>query len=202
MEHNISASAASGYFVMIPEWVLYLPITASAVRVYCTIRRHADNKTGQCFPSRKLIAHKANMSTTTVDRSIKELVEHGAITVRKRKSKNGDWSSNLYTIHSMPTNNSQVAAILALPSNKSITTGLHKTKELTKPITNEKQEHADYDLQQYNLCQLGAKLFDEGATLEEVVTAAVDELGNTQQTVIDTYLALNGLLRSSTLEKR
>lgn len=193
MKENITAQAAQGYFVMVPEWVLYLPISASALRVYCVIRRHADSRTGQCFPSRKLIAHKSNTTTTTVDRSIKELVLHGAISVRKRKSKNGDWTSNLYTIHSLPTNSPQVATLLALPSNTSTTTGRHKTDALTKPITNEKQEHAEYDEQIYKLCQLGAELFDNGATLEDVELAAIDELGNTQTAVVTTYLALRSL---------
>jgi hypothetical protein len=200
MKNNITTQSAIGYFVMVPEWVLYLPITASALRVYCVIRRHADSRTGQCFPSRKLIAHKSNVTTTTVDRCIKELVLHGAITVNKRRSKNGDWTSNLYTIHSLPTNDPQVATLLALPSNTSTTTGRHKTEALTKPITNEKQEHADYDEHIHKLCQLGAELFDNGATLEDVEQAAIDELGNTQSAVVTTYLALRSLRSKNTME--
>lgn len=199
MTDNISSYAVSGYFVMVPEWVLYLPVSASAIRVYAVIRRHADVRTGQCFPSRRLIAHKAQMSVATVDRSIKELVTQGAMTVRKRKTPSGDWSSNLYFIHALPTNNPQVAAKLALPSVNADTTGGHIIAALTKPITNEKQEHAEYTSEQHNHCSLGSELFHSGATLKEVELVA-SETGAMRELVIGTYVALCSLHKANPQE--
>lgn len=200
MEDNISSYAVSGYFVMVPEWVLYLPVSASAIRVYAVIRRHADTKTGQCYPSRRLIAHKAQMSIATVDRSIKELVNNGAMSVRKRKSPSGDWSSNIYFIHALPTNNSQVAAKLALPSSNINTTGSNTFAALTKPITNEKQEHGDYNSEQHIHCSLGADLFHSGATLKEVETVTSETTGAMRELVIGTYVALCSLHKANPQE--
>lgn len=90
------------YFAIIPEWVLSLPVSSNAIRVYCCLRRYADNQTGECFPSRKTLAMRARLSVSTLDRAIKELVENGAVEITPRKNANGDWSSNLYTVRSVP----------------------------------------------------------------------------------------------------
>jgi DNA-binding transcriptional MocR family regulator len=90
------------YFAIIPEWVLNLPVSANAIRTYCCLRRYADNQTGECFPSRKTVAMRARLSVSTLDRAIKELVEYGAIEITPRKNAAGDWSSNLYTVRSVP----------------------------------------------------------------------------------------------------
>jgi len=66
-----TAIDAQMYFAVLPEWVLYLPISANAVRVYCCLRRFADNSTGECYPSRRLLAQKAQVSVVTLDRCIK-----------------------------------------------------------------------------------------------------------------------------------
>jgi len=90
------------YFAIVPEWVLSLPVSSNAIRVYCCLRRFADNHTGECFPSRKTVAMRARLSVSTLDRAMKELLEFGAIEVTPRKNANGDWSSNLYTVRSVP----------------------------------------------------------------------------------------------------
>ena len=131
------------YFAVIPEWILDLPITASAVRVYCCLRRYADNKTGQCFPSRRTLATRGRMSVATLDRALKELVVHGAIKQSKRKNAAGDWTSNLYTVLSLPVG---VVTILTLPATRITGTGTRKSAPITKANMNEKQELNDYDL--------------------------------------------------------
>ena len=78
MSNDINVGAvveAQMYFAVIPEWVLDLPISASSVRVYCCLRRYADNKTGQCWPSRRTLAMRARCSIATLDRAVKELAE-------------------------------------------------------------------------------------------------------------------------------
>jgi len=99
---DIVPVSADFYFAVIPEWVLALPVSSNAIRVYCCLRRFADNSTGECFPSRRLLAMRARVSVSTLDRSIKELAEAGAISLRHRKNDAGDYTSNLYTVHSFP----------------------------------------------------------------------------------------------------
>jgi len=97
-----SEISADFYFAIIPEWVLALPVSSNAIRTYCILRRFADNKTGECYPSRKLVAMRCRLSVSTLDRALTELVAHKAITVTPRKNKLGDWSSNLYVVHTFP----------------------------------------------------------------------------------------------------
>lgn len=178
------------YFAVLPEWVLYLPISANAVRVYCVLRRFADNQTGECFPSRRLLAMKARVSVQTLDRCVKELVEHHAITVRPRKNNAGDWSSNLYTVMSYPQNYSGVAKKLGVPLLTDDETGSPKTRARTRPITNQKQELRNYNLSQQQNASQGAVWFHLGKTLSEVQELAVDKYGEVRQETITTFLEL------------
>ena len=147
MSNDINAPTvieAQMYFAVIPEWVLDLPISASSVRVYCCLRRYADNKTGQCWPSRRTLAMRARCSIATLDRAVKELAEHGALRVVKRKSASGDWSSNLYTVMSVPNG---VVSKVALPASRIGTTGTPTVGRRTKANMNENQEQRVYPLQ-------------------------------------------------------
>lgn len=85
------------FFVIIPEWVLYAPISSNAIRLYGVLRRFADNQ-NTCYPTRKTIAERCQFSAATVDRAAEELKAIKALKVTQRKSKQGDWTSNLYEI--------------------------------------------------------------------------------------------------------
>ena len=108
---------ADFYFAIIPEWVLALEVSSNAIRAYCVLRRFADNKTGECYPSRKLLAMRCRLSVSTLDRAIAELVEHKAVAVSPRKNPQGDWSSNLYTVRTFPNGG------VSLPVMRPRTTG-------------------------------------------------------------------------------
>lgn len=136
---------AQVYFAVIPEWVLDLPISAQSVRVYCCLRRYADNKSGECWPSRRTLAMRSRTSITTLDRCLKELVDNGAIRMERRKNSNGDWTSNLYTVLSMPVG---VASELIPPRPILAVTGGSKVDALTTPNVNDRQELPDYDSKQ------------------------------------------------------
>lgn len=136
---------AQVYFAVIPEWVLDLPISAQSVRVYCCLRRYADNKSGECWPSRRTLAMRSRTSITTLDRCLKELVDNGAIRMERRKNSNGDWTSNLYTVLSMPEG---VASDLIPPRPILAVTGGSKVDALTTPNVNDRQELPDYDSKQ------------------------------------------------------
>jgi DNA-binding transcriptional regulator YhcF (GntR family) len=152
MEEISSSDAVVQQFVIVPLWVMELPITATALRVYCAIRSHADARTGKCFPSRRRIAILAHCSMPSVDRAVKQLVEQGALGVKKRKSANGDQTSNLYTVFAQrkrsaqhsAQRSAQVATNDEPPSADNEVTGSHTNDALTNFIMNHKQEQDEY----------------------------------------------------------
>lgn len=168
---------AQTYFAVIPEWVLDLPMSAQAVRVYCCLRRYADNKTGECYPSRRTLAMRSRMSVATLDRCIKELVQHGAITVQRRLNSHGDWSSNLYTVLSMPLG---VVTDLTPPRPMLAATGSSKVDAGTTPNVNDKQELRSYDLTAHTAApptadslRTAAAEFEELATTHTAIAPAL-----------------------------
>jgi DNA-binding transcriptional MocR family regulator len=89
-------------FVIVPLWVVDHPVTDKLdVTVYVAIKRHAD-QTGTAWPSRARIADLAKCSVESVDRSVKRLIDAGALEKEVRRNKSGEPTSNLYTIHEEP----------------------------------------------------------------------------------------------------
>ena len=89
-------------FAIVPLWVVDHPVTEKLdVSVYVAIKRHADQG-GTAYPSRARIAELAKCSVESVDRSVKRLIEAGALDKEVRRNKAGDPISNLYTIHEEP----------------------------------------------------------------------------------------------------
>ena len=89
-------------FVVTPLWVVDHPdVTPLDVAVYVAIKRHADGD-GEAYPSRARIAELAKVSVDTVDRAVKRLIDIGALEKEVRRKKNGEPTSNLYTIHEEP----------------------------------------------------------------------------------------------------
>lgn len=131
--NNISAD---NYFCIIPEWVLYSDITATAVRLYGTLQRYADKETGACHPSRATLAAKCNCTVKSIDRALAELIDIGAVRKRQRVSANGDLTSNQYTVITVQ----QVASELSLPRDNKAPTGGDKNDIETKVNVNQSQE--------------------------------------------------------------
>ena len=97
MKHRIEASE---YFAILPEAVLFAPISSNAVRLYCILRRRADEKNNSCYPSQSYLAKHMYCSVRTVQRAVDELINIGAITVHHRKLEETDaYTSNLYVLH-------------------------------------------------------------------------------------------------------
>jgi hypothetical protein len=184
MNKNIRSGSSGDAFVMVPEWVLLLPISATALRVYCVIRRHADATTGECFPTRRTIAIKARCSVASVDRSVKELVGNGAVTAERRKNKAGDWTSNLYTI--LPTPFAQVASKDAVPTPTDDGTGHLNNDARTITNLNKKQSSAKYDIQRRQDLSLAMYFHNIGASLKAVQDTALD-----RTLVVDEFLRLS-----------
>ena len=81
-------------FAIIDEWVLNLPISDRALRLYVLLVRYADNHTHRAFPSRETLANRLNCSKASVDRATQELIDQGAISKTQRMN-----SSLVYTVH-------------------------------------------------------------------------------------------------------
>jgi DNA-binding transcriptional MocR family regulator len=196
MKNNIRRGSTSDAFVIVPEWVLMLPISATSLRVYCVIRRHADARTGECFPTRRTVATKARCSVASVDKSIKQLVANGAISSVRRKNKAGDPTSNLYTIlsSSLPTELCTVASETTLGSPVNDGTGGIKNDARTRTKLNEKQSSELYDISRRQDLSLGAYLFNIGASLQAVQDTALE-----RQLVVDEFLRLS---RKQSLKSR
>lgn len=128
---------ADNYFAMIPEWVLDSHISAQAVRLYCVLRRYADQG-GRCYPSRKRIADRMNVSPATVDRAVQELVDLGALLVRQRwNPETREHTSNEYTVLSNPRAGIRTSDETSPVSEE---TGLLTDADLTRASMNESQE--------------------------------------------------------------
>lgn len=118
---------ADNYFCIIPEWVLYAPISSHAVRLYGTLQRYADKDSGQCHPSRKTLAEKCGLSLSSLDRALGELIELGAIKKQQRVSSNGDWTSNIYTVITNAGVSSLVNRPITTDEGRGIVTGDEQT---------------------------------------------------------------------------
>ena len=153
---KISVSA-NVFFSIIPEWVLYGEISAVAVRVYATLRRYADNMTGECFPSRKTLAMKVRCSIRTLDTAIAELEAFGAIAIQRRKRDNGNnWMSNLYVVYTSAPNK-HLAQKTALPSAKNSTIPSAKNSTLTKAINYNYLTNGDNQIEKQLLADIPFK---------------------------------------------
>lgn len=72
-----------GPFAIVPEWVIDSPVSDTALRLYCVLTRYG-NTSGHRMPSRATLAARLRKSTDTIDRALRELEQHGALTVERR----------------------------------------------------------------------------------------------------------------------
>jgi len=75
-------------FAIIPEWVLFAPISPTAVRLYGVLARHADKEEHFSIVGRGKLAEQMRCATDTIDRAMAELGEIGAVTVEHRTDPN------------------------------------------------------------------------------------------------------------------
>jgi len=91
------------YFSIVPEWIIDLPVSAQAVRLYAVLSRYADKEDNTCYPSIKTIAKRMHTSDSTVKRALRELKEHKAVHVEQRYNPaTKEQTSNLYTLIRIP----------------------------------------------------------------------------------------------------
>jgi hypothetical protein len=170
--------SADNYFCIIPEWVLYSDITATAVRLYGTLQRYADKDSGECHPSRATLAQRCNCTTKSIDRALAELIAVGAVLKKQRVAANGDLTSNQYTVITV----AGVGTKLSLPRDKKDPTGRDKNDLGTRVSMNQSHEPnnaksiAEEWWQQYKQRTDGKSPVGKGAwhSLMAVVNAALN----------------------------
>ncbi|WP_435298492.1 helix-turn-helix domain-containing protein [Timonella sp. A28] len=96
---NDTTITSDNRFAIIPHWVIFSPISDSALRLYAVLMKYANNETGQAWPSRKTLAKDMNKGEKAVDRAVKELKNIGALKVAHRlDQETGEHKSNIYTV--------------------------------------------------------------------------------------------------------
>jgi len=91
-------------FTRMPNWLLDFKdkegntLSDKAIRTYFALASFANNDTMEAFPSQALLAERANMSTRSVQRYLKELTDLNIITVFKKSNGKDKWVSNLYQL--------------------------------------------------------------------------------------------------------
>jgi len=88
-------------FAQVPHWVLELPLSDKAVRLYAILSKYADNADGTSYPGRGTLARLMRCHRTSVDRAVQELIEAGCITKQVR-FREGKFTSSLYTVRRIP----------------------------------------------------------------------------------------------------
>jgi len=72
---------------------------AIGVAIYAVLQRYADRTTGQCWPSVSTIAATLRLSKNCVKKYLHHLARLGLIGLAPRYTAEGDYTSNLYTVH-------------------------------------------------------------------------------------------------------
>lgn len=90
-----------GSFSIIPEWLLDSDISDRSIRLYAVLGRYADS-TGQALPGRKVLADRMRCALSTLDQSLAELRNVGALSWSEGRRNDGGRASNEYVLHPTP----------------------------------------------------------------------------------------------------
>jgi len=141
-------------FALIPEWVIDLPISHTSFRLYAVLARYADYNTHRAFPSRETLAERLGTSIRTVERSVMELQDRGAI---KRQNR-GRYHSNMYLlVTDDPKTTSETSDKNVVRDDKSVVRSDKsvvrddKNVALTRTIEQELKNKNDIFLQFWNI---------------------------------------------------
>lgn len=113
-------------FAVLPETVLYAPISDRAVRVYAVLQRHTNMEAG-AIPGRKRLAKMCNgCSLSSLDRAIRELIAHHLLRIEHRyRDGTRELTSSRY--HLLPR------------TVTSDSTSRHPRRQVASPVTQERE---------------------------------------------------------------
>lgn len=128
-------------FAILDEWLLDLPVSDRAIRLYAILARYADNETHKAFPSRATLAERLSCSLASVDRAAVELVANGAMTKQYRAN-----TSIIYTLHTVAPG---VVVTQDEGGSSPVTRGVRTSDDLTRATQpeppNEKKDSTPFD---------------------------------------------------------
>lgn len=109
---------AGSRFAALPVWVLDAEISDRAVRLYAVLQTYLTGRDGAAWPSRQALADRLRCSVDTLDRTIRELVDAGAVEVSHRYAPGKQMhTSNTYRIVAdHPAGSRTDAATVAAPT--------------------------------------------------------------------------------------
>lgn len=88
----------TGPFALTPEWVLDADVSDRAKVLYAVLGRYADDKSGECWPSRSTLAERLRCSPDSLDRAKTELQRIGALDWSSQTRDDGGLTSNRYRL--------------------------------------------------------------------------------------------------------
>lgn len=124
-------------FAPVPMWVIELPISDRAFRLYSLLAGLRDYDSGQLVRGRQFLADKLGCSVDTIDRAKAELIEHEAISVEPGEpTAAGGIPANVYTVHRIPAAIRNATAIAASVRSANSRNGAAPTT--SEPVTTQK----------------------------------------------------------------
>lgn len=97
-EGKITKRTKQEPFVMVYHYMLESDLlTDNELRLYLILLKRADSE-NKCFPSLKTLSKNMNKGKSQIQNLLKNLENKGVLLVENRKSPNGDYTSNMYTI--------------------------------------------------------------------------------------------------------
>lgn len=87
-------------FAMVPKWIVTHPkLSHGAVRLYCALMSYASNSDKTAFPGKDRLASDMHVSVRSIYNYLKELEEHGAVAVERRRNMDtGNYYANRYSL--------------------------------------------------------------------------------------------------------
>ncbi|SFQ12486.1 helix-turn-helix domain-containing protein [Tranquillimonas alkanivorans] len=87
-----------GGFTALPHDLLHLPMTDGAFRLLVLLCSHANQHTGECYPSQKRLAEMMGKSRPSISAHLKELRDLGLVKTSETRNKVGGNGSLLYLV--------------------------------------------------------------------------------------------------------
>jgi DNA-binding transcriptional MocR family regulator len=132
----MSGKAFGERFAIIPDSVLYAPISANAFRLFAVLQRHSDVM-GHCYPGRNRLAEILRCSHDTVTRAKRELIDAGFITCVDRYDADGRRTTDDIFLHPPRRKDASTVRRTGASTNKE---AVELEPEGTREVVNEPQK--------------------------------------------------------------
>jgi hypothetical protein len=97
----IEIHAQTGPWAMVPGWVLHVGLTGNELAVYVALRTFAG-RTGEAWPRISVLADRAGVSRSTVDRALARLRQLDLVRSRTNRRPDGSVTGSRYWLRDVP----------------------------------------------------------------------------------------------------